>query len=209
VVTQATRPSGTASLRGLAIASERQPGGREPAPKELALLQAFVNTEWNLDSVFEDRLATPRDAGDWLAARGLLRPEVRLDGADFERVRDLRRGLRELLFANNGAVADRSVLARLNAALEGATVSVRLFPSAPPDYTTVRDDLSGALGMLAAVAALAQLDGRWSRLKACRGPDCGWTFYDHSRNASGNWCTMSVCGARTKARAYRKRHKQP
>ncbi|HEV2869799.1 MAG TPA: CGNR zinc finger domain-containing protein, partial [Actinomycetota bacterium] len=31
-------------------------------------------------------------------------------------------------------------------------------------------------------------------------------FYDHSTNRSGTWCTMSVCGNRRKARAYRRRH---
>lgn len=166
-----------------------------------------MNTEWNLDSVHEDRFATPQDVADWLAARALLELGTQLDGADLERVRDVRRGLRELLFANNGAAPDQAIIQRLNEALTGASVFVRLDPSSPPDFTTVRRDLSGALGILATVAALAQLDGRWPRLKACRGVKCGWTFYDHSRNGSANWCSMSVCGARAKARDYRRRRK--
>jgi predicted RNA-binding Zn ribbon-like protein len=47
------------------------------------------------------------------------------------------------------------------------------------------------------------LDGSWSRLKACR--QCGWAFYDYSRNRSGSWCSMQLCGNRTKTRAYRRR----
>ncbi|MGH2778535.1 MAG: CGNR zinc finger domain-containing protein, partial [Actinomycetota bacterium] len=31
-------------------------------------------------------------------------------------------------------------------------------------------------------------------------------FYDHSKNRSGKWCTMRVCGNRAKTRAYRERH---
>jgi predicted RNA-binding Zn ribbon-like protein len=46
------------------------------------------------------------------------------------------------------------------------------------------------------------LDGTWDRLKACPGHDCGWAFYDHSRNQTGRWCSMSVCGGRAKARAH-------
>lgn len=186
---------------------ERQTGGREPAPGGLALLQAFVNTEWNLDSVHEDRFATPQDVSDWLAARALLELGIRLVDGDLERVRDVRRGLRELLFANNGATPDQEIIRRLNEALTGASVFARLDPTAPPDFTTVRRDLNGALGILATLTALAQLDGRWPRLKACRGVKCGWTFYDHSRNGSATWCSMSVCGSRAKAREYRRRKK--
>ena len=49
------------------------------------------------------------------------------------------------------------------------------------------------------------LDGTWVRLKACPGRDCGWVFYDHSRNQSARWCSMKVCGDREKARAYYQR----
>jgi predicted RNA-binding Zn ribbon-like protein len=49
------------------------------------------------------------------------------------------------------------------------------------------------------------LDGTWARLKACPGRDCGWVFYDHSRNQSARWCSMKVCGDREKARAYYQR----
>ncbi|HSO54001.1 MAG TPA: CGNR zinc finger domain-containing protein [Actinomycetes bacterium] len=49
-------------------------------------------------------------------------------------------------------------------------------------------------------------DGTWSRLKPCRNHGCRWLVYDHSTNRSGTWCTMSLCGNRGKARAYRRRH---
>ena len=51
----------------------------------------------------------------------------------------------------------------------------------------------------------ATVDGTWPRLKACRREICHWLFYDHSRNRSGIWCSMAVCGNRTKTRAYRER----
>jgi predicted RNA-binding Zn ribbon-like protein len=64
------------------------------------------------------------------------------------------------------------------------------------------------LGSLASIVAVAQIDGTWSRLKACPGVHCGWAFYDHSRNQSGSWCSMSVCGSRAKVREYRRRKKR-
>ena len=68
-----------------------------------------------------------------------------------------------------------------------------------------RSGLDAAIGRLAAIVFEARVDGRWARLKACPADDCGWAFYDHSRNRSGTWCTMAVCGNRSKVRAYRRR----
>jgi predicted RNA-binding Zn ribbon-like protein len=48
-------------------------------------------------------------------------------------------------------------------------------------------------------------DGSWSRLKCCRNHDCRWSFYDYSKNRSATWCSMQICGNRTKTRAYRQR----
>jgi predicted RNA-binding Zn ribbon-like protein len=58
---------------------------------------------------------------------------------------------------------------------------------------------------LLAIALRAMIDGRWQRLKTCPGEHCGWVFYDHSRNNSGRWCSMAVCGGRTKARTHYQR----
>jgi predicted RNA-binding Zn ribbon-like protein len=52
--------------------------------------------------------------------------------------------------------------------------------------------------------------GTLPRLRTC--PDCGWAFYDSSRNGKRVWCAMVAtmpggrgCGSATKARAYRQR----
>jgi predicted RNA-binding Zn ribbon-like protein len=61
------------------------------------------------------------------------------------------------------------------------------------------------LGRLLAIVHDAIDHGTWARLKACRDDTCQWAFYDHTKNRSGSWCTMQVCGNRAKARAYRER----
>ena len=39
------------------------------------------------------------------------------------------------------------------------------------------------------------------RVKECSGAnDCGWLFYDESKNLSRRWCSMEGCGSRVKAR---------
>jgi predicted RNA-binding Zn ribbon-like protein len=67
------------------------------------------------------------------------------------------------------------------------------------------DGVPGALARLLVPVAHALEDSSWRRVKACRAPDCMWAFYDRSRNRSGVWCEMAVCGNRTKVRAYRQR----
>ena len=58
--------------------------------------------------------------------------------------------------------------------------------------------LDGALGEILAVVHRSMADGTWWRLKGCPRDVCHWAFYDRSRNGSGKWCAMSVCGNRTK-----------
>lgn len=40
----------------------------------------------------------------------------------------------------------------------------------------------------------------WSRVKVCARDTGRWAFYDASRNRSGTWCSMQVCGNREKMR---------
>jgi predicted RNA-binding Zn ribbon-like protein len=188
--------------------AERQPGDRAPAPGDLALVQSFVNTSWDLERDGEEQLGSPQELAAWLGEHGLLEAGTRLGTADLERALDVREGLRSVLFLNNGAPRNQEALERLNHALGRAALAVRFSGDATPGLTSMGGDLDGALGSLASIVAVAQIDGTWRRLKACRGIHCGWAFYDHSRNQSGSWCSMSVCGSRSKAREYRRRKRR-
>jgi predicted RNA-binding Zn ribbon-like protein len=152
-------------------------------------------------------LSNPGSLAQWLAAHGLIEPPVRLGAADLRRAIDVREGLRALLFANNGAAFDGAAVERLNAALRSPGPYVQLDAEQPPTFEPERRDLSAALATLGTITAVAQIDGSWYRLNACPGDHCGWAFYDHSRNQSGSWCSMSVCGSRSKAREYRRRNR--
>jgi predicted RNA-binding Zn ribbon-like protein len=50
-------------------------------------------------------------------------------------------------------------------------------------------------------------EGSWQRLKACGLDTCQWGFFDNSKNQSGHWCAMQVCGNKAKARAFRERRR--
>ena len=186
-----------------------QPGGRPPAPGDLALVQAFVNSHYDLEVEHgADLFATPSELGRWLSARGLLAASARLRARELSRALAVREGLRRLAAANNHA--GRSVTAarlqRLNQAAASARVEIRLEP-AGPRFVATGVGLDRALAQVLAITATAMLDGTWRRLKVCPGDHCGWAFYDHSRNQTGRWCSMSVCGGRAKARTHYHRHR--
>ncbi|HEY2602454.1 MAG TPA: ABATE domain-containing protein [Thermoleophilaceae bacterium] len=196
-------------MTGIDFTAGLQSGGREPAPGELALVQAFVNTHYDLEHDHGAEIFySPRALAGWLGARGLLDPaRADLSRTDLRRAVDLREGLRALLYANNGAEWDAEAVKRLNRAAARPGIVIQ-FAEDGPRFQPDERDLDGALGLLCAIAARAQLDGSWPRLKACPGDDCGWAFYDYSRNQASAWCSMAVCGSRSKARAYRRRNRR-
>lgn len=171
-------------------------------------MQSFVNTRWDLNQDLEEQLRGPSELAAWFAARGLLEPGTKLTTADLGRALAVREGLRAVLFVNNGAIRDDDAIERLNRALSRAALAVCFGTDDVPRLASTGSDLDAALGSLASIIAVAQIDGTWSRLKACPGVHCGWAFYDHSRNQSGSWCSMAVCGSRSKARGYRQRKRR-
>lgn len=196
----------TAAPGSVKLPVEFQPGGRAPAPGDLGLVQAFANTFWDLGRHRPELLRSPAALAAWLRRRGLLGRGVRVDETDLQRALDVREGIRALLFANSGAEPDAGAIVRLNEGLHGACVVIAL-DAARPEFLASNRELDGALGVIASSVAVAQLEGRFERLKACPGPECGWAFYDHSRNLAGTWCSMSICGSRVKARHYRQRRR--
>jgi predicted RNA-binding Zn ribbon-like protein len=180
-----------------------EPGGREPAPGELRLVQAFVNTVDIEDG--QEQLGEPEALRAWLRAHDLPGSERPLTETDLTRALAVREAIRALARANNGEALDREALTVLNGANAHAAVRVAFDAEGTAQLRPVKDDLDGALAILLAAVYAAMVDGTWPRLKACRRHACSWLFYDHSKNQSGSWCTMSICGGKEKAKAYRRR----
>jgi predicted RNA-binding Zn ribbon-like protein len=196
------------------LARERalpQPGGRAAAPDALALLQSFINTHFDLvDDWGADLLGDPERMRAWFTARGLLAAGARRPSpAQVRRVIAVREGLRALAGHNRrprvglepAAVdAMNQVAARLSLGVELDLGRLVLFAQGP-------NSLEAGLGALLAIAAWVMIDGRWRRMKSCPGDHCGWVFYDYSRNNSSRWCSMAVCGGRTKAKTHYRRQR--
>ena len=184
------------------------PGASTPektAPGALELVQRFVNSV-DLESG-EDELAGPDELRAWLAERDLIAADAPVGRADHNRAIDVREGLRALLMANNGVEPDEERVARLDRAAARAGVRVVFAPGAEPHLAPESDGVDGAIARLLAIVAGAVEQGSWQRLKACPRDVCHWAFYDHSKNRSGRWCRMEVCGNVEKARACRERRR--
>lgn len=148
------------------------------------LLVEFLNT---LDEGSgEDELGDLAAATGWFRGQGL--PTKGLVAAEARRVRD---ALRAAADGRRGA----------GNALAAVPLRAEVVDGAP----RLRSD--DPLGALVATAVGLAYEGRWDRLKLCGMESCRYVFYDESRNRSGRWCSMAVCGNRAKTRAFRERHR--
>ncbi len=192
------------SYNGVEMAIPAKNLGSKPAPEPLALVQGFINTAEHEKGT--DEIATPEGLRDWLARVELIDGAASVTQADVAAALSVREALRNLTLANNGYEADPSALDTLNRAARSAQFAVSFRPDGGTALEPLAPGVDGALGRIIGVAFAAMSDGTWARLKACPAETCLWAFYDETKNRSGTWCLMSVCGNRTKARAYRRRH---
>jgi predicted RNA-binding Zn ribbon-like protein len=179
------------------------PGGRSPAPGPLRAVQVFVNTLDIENGV--DELSGPGALAEVLAVAGLADGDLRPTDADVRTALDVREALRALLLANNGVPAEPAQLVALERAARAGQLAATFGADGSAELVVGAPGVDGALGRLVSIVLRATADGSIARLKACRRDVCHWVFYDRSRNSRSHWCAMSVCGNRTKTRAYRVR----
>lgn len=183
----------------------------------------FVNsTNRRATSIYRDCLETPDYFIFWCRYLGLVnnRQSLRLRALSPQRKGRLlceAYNLRELLNKIFHAYLERkpvaSGLAHLNEILKGLNDWRSLDKTATGFEWQCHFDETYPKSLLAplAFAGAELLDSPELRqLKACPPPDgCNWLFLDRSRNGSRVWCSMEMCGNRTKLRRYRARQAQP
>jgi predicted RNA-binding Zn ribbon-like protein len=181
------------------IGEQIEPGGRPKAPGRLALLQRFINTH-NHDLPRDwDRIGSAGKAREWLNEKGLVEPQGVVTEADAARLRELREAIRRLVIGGEqpeavAVVREAGGILRVTVDGEGRT-----------SLEAARPGVDGAIATLLGILHEAHLTGDWARMKACR--QCEYAFFDRSRNRSAAWCAMSICGNRTKNRAYYRRQR--
>ena len=173
-------------------------------PAHAALLRDYVNT---LDvETGEEALTSPADVSRWLVEHALVDAGAQADGSDYERALSLRETLRAALIRHHVGTTDGSSEA-LDAVCADYPVRVT-FRDGEPALTPVAEGVHGALARIVAAVVASASDGTWQRLKVCPEETCQWAFLDTSKNRSRTWCSMRVCGNRSKTRSYRARQRE-
>ncbi len=171
------------------------------APQPLEQLRLFVNTA-DLEHPENEALATASAATSWLHAHSLLPADQSLSEEERQSLTGLREAFRIELLAHTGdaGTAEPDVLSVYT---EQAKLGVRLSTSGEMELVAEGNGAQLVAGRLFAIMYDAVAQGQWQRLKACRKHSCLLAFFDHSKNGSGAWCDMAVCGNRVKAQRRR------
>jgi predicted RNA-binding Zn ribbon-like protein len=185
------------------VGEQIEPGGRPKAPGRLELLQRFINS-YNHDFPPDwDRIGTGEKAAHWLREKGLVAQDDQISDADADRLCRLREALRALVVANHGGRPDAEAAEIVRKLSRAALLKPAIDDKGRVALEPAGRGADGAVATLLGIVNEAQVTGDWSRMKACR--QCEYAFFDRSKNRSAAWCSMSICGNRTKNRAYYRR----
>ena len=184
--------------------------GMDAAPGELAFVHDVMNTVSGGKPNRADLLADLDSAQGWLdacldglaAVTGTPRWDVELGADDLDGIRALRADLRHLASVRHDGADTRP-----DVPLQSATAALQLNSDG---VVVMRPRGNGARQVTSLVLSViyrAQLADTWRRIKLCRNPKCAAVFYDRSRNNSGVWHDVRVCGNAANLRASRARRR--
>ncbi|MGZ4138913.1 MAG: CGNR zinc finger domain-containing protein [Actinomycetota bacterium] len=182
----------------------------EPAPRPLRLVQEFVNS-WHGHPHDEDgegieSFDGPEGLKEWLVERNLIDPPEQVHATDVQYAIETRNALQRMLLTNGGASPDPAAVETVNRSATRAQLTLKFDVDGGSGLQPIARGVDGAIGAILAVAFAAMAEGSWTRLKVCPEETCRYAFFDHSKNRSRKWCSMEVCGNRTKVRSFRQRH---
>jgi predicted RNA-binding Zn ribbon-like protein len=182
----------------------------------------FLNTEPMADGRRIDQLPDFESLVAWCAEAGfieadLARALVRRWGstangrAAVARAREFRASLRHLLAQQTrGEPPSARALSSLNRALAlelGHTQLVRHERRVNRRQRVAVEHPEQLLRPIAEAAASLLCDADPALIRRCKSADCVLLFYDVSKNHARRWCSMELCGNRTKVAAHYRRSK--
>ncbi|WFE48801.1 CGNR zinc finger domain-containing protein [Micromonospora sp. WMMD1155] len=182
--------------------------GLTPAPTGFNVVQNFINTDGGGQPDLLADVATAEqwftaELADWSATAGVAAPTVSFGERDRQRLVELRAQLRQTLH-HRGSPSDAP-----SGWLVGSGVSAGLRQRC--DGTVVASPQGAGWKLVASLLLIeslaAQTSSLWPRLKVCRNEACGSAFYDRSRNNSGVWHDVLVCGNAINLRTSRARRR--
>jgi predicted RNA-binding Zn ribbon-like protein len=142
-------------------------------------------------------LALPES--DLPAAEGLLVKSQRLGSA-------LRKAFAALLRKQKIAVEWVEPVNEILRITEGHDELVSLAGGWRIEFVAREGGLDWLLAAVARSGAEIIAEGSRASLRLCANPHCGLFFYDTSRTHGRRWCSMAVCGNRSKVAAFARKH---
>ena len=182
----------------------------------------FLNTKPTLKGGEKELLTDFPAVLHWLEAAGLAE-KADVEGlaarrADTSAARDamkeilaFREKLRGAVFAfESEGKAPESALEEVNEVLRRHPVSFQVVRSGKRYWKKTRFSLKNpedVMGILANAAADLFSGGEWKRIRKCE--SCVIHFWDTTKNHTRRWCSMKLCGNRSKVMSYavREKHK--
>jgi predicted RNA-binding Zn ribbon-like protein len=127
------------------------------------------------------------------------------------RVRNLREALHDLFSAlTNKQTAPQVAVDTLNASLQDAALHSRLVQHKSRlewRFDELTSSFTAMLWPIARAAADLLTSSDLALVRTCSAPTCQWFFLDTSKNHHRRWCSMKLCGNRTKVRRFYARQK--
>lgn len=181
----------------------------------------FINTEVVLSGQPTDLLPSWKDLVAWLIEAGLVAGK---EAKESERVWD-RHGPEMLKQAKafrstmrqmaervaDGKPVPQAALDAINHLLRhrvGYSQISRQNGRFERKYESKSEDTVQLLGLLAEAASDLLVTCDLSLVKKCQNPACVLFFYDTTKNHARHWCSMSLCGNRSKVAAHYHRHRR-
>ncbi|HEV8329673.1 MAG TPA: ABATE domain-containing protein [Nitrospiraceae bacterium] len=180
----------------------------------------FINTEFVWNGRLVDLLATFSDLVTWLVQAHLLAGEEakkieRKWGGQAEGVETLRQArafrvtLRELVERMAaGRPVPQAAIEAINEMLRyrfGYPQLTRRSGKFERGYQVESQEANHLLGLLAEAATNLLCTCDFSLIKKCQNPLCVLFFYDTTKNHARHWCSMTICGNRSKVAAHYRR----
>jgi Conserved protein containing a Zn-ribbon-like motif, possibly RNA-binding len=148
---------------------------------------------------------------DELLEKWQLEASFPIDTVSHHKLKSLRKQMYAIVSKlSNGDELQRNELHEVNTILEDMSMHVRMV------YTnnefTLAHSYSGngwILFIWHVAKSFADMLCNYgtARIKVCDNQNCGWVFFDQSKNKSRRWCDDKVCGNIMKVRRFRSRKK--
>ena len=182
----------------------------------------FINTQVVLNGRPVDLLATFSDLVTWLVQVHLLTEEEAKkierqwgkqveEAQTLEQARAFRVTLREMVKRiAAGRPVPQAAIEAINGMLRyriGYPQLTRRRGKFDRGYQAESQEANQLLGLLAEAAMDLLGTCDFSLIKKCQNPLCVLFFYDTTKNHARHWCSMTLCGNRSKVAAHYRRHR--